>query len=345
MLIHIDPALLAHPTEWNSLKTFLRSPFSEESCLRVDKQLPQLAEAYRAMAETRADWAGALPLSQIDDAAGVFMPATAIGSRALPPVPQEMLKVQIVLLEEVLCDDAAWLRKRSASDIASTSGPVPKLDADTSRLALRAIALHEAAFLVLAGLFEIRRIGSIVEFFFTSRGLECLRNRVLTTPMQEQTEFTLRQELLSLIATLRRRDRKGTASIAALVVPALLDDLEDRFLDMFFSLGAHMRRDPEVALLIRGARGLCRWFALLELVRLADETSLLPNSDLLERLCLDTGLLEQVLAERTSAVPSWHPTQRFWRAQSRNHGTRTCHPLLQGGRVNRKAGWQARTEV
>lgn len=315
MLIHMDPALLAKP-EWNSLKNFLRWPFSEESCQRVDEDLPQLAQAYRAMAGTRSEWEGALPISQVEDAPCVFMRPKAIGPRQLPWMPDEMLKTQVILFEEVVRDNAAWVRKRAEkrarTENGSASGcvPMPKLNVDISRLALRAIALHEATFFVLAGLFEVRTIGSQIEFSLTPRGLESLRNRVLTTPMQEQTELMLRQKLLSIIANLRRCDRTATSSIAALVGPTLLDDLADRFLDTFFSLGDYMRRDAQAVPLIRNARGLCRWFALLELVRLAGEIVLHPASDLIESLRLDSCLLEQVLAERTNALPSDRGIQR-----------------------------------
>lgn len=305
MLIHMDPALLVRP-EWNSLKTFLRRPFSAESCQRVDKDLPQLALAYRTAASMRGAWAGSIPVSQIDDATRVFMQAKAIGRRPLPLMPDDILKAQIVLLEEVLRDDAVWVRRHAGAAVGSvsTAGPMPKLDVDTSRLALQAIALHEAAFLALAGLFAVRNSGNTVEFSLTPRGLECLRNRVITTPMQEQTELALRQQLLSIISELRLRDRDGTSSVAALVGPSQLDYLEERFLDIFFSLGAHMRRDSEVVPLILGARGLCRWFAMLEMVRLAGETTLRPDRELFDRLRLDNDLLEQVLAERAKALPS-----------------------------------------
>lgn len=315
MLIDIDLALLVRP-EWESLKNFFRHPFSDESCKRVDEKLPQLAQAYRAMANTRAIWEGALPVSQIDDAAGVFMQPGAIGSRRLPRMPEHMLKTQLFLLEEVLRDNAAWVRKRAEKRARAQGHPVPaagsmsKLDVDSSRLALRAIALHEAAFLALAGLFKVQSIGSQIEFSLTPSGIKCLRNRVLTAPMQEHTELTLRQELLALIADLRRYDRTATSSIAALVRPELLDELADRFLDTFFSLGSHMRRAPEVVPLIRNARNLCRWFALLELVRLAGETILRPDSDLIERLRLDSDLLDHVLTERANALPSDQGIQR-----------------------------------
>jgi hypothetical protein len=328
MLIHLDPALLTR-TEWNSLKAFLRRPFSPESCERVEEQLPQLAQAYRAMANTRNDWAGALPVSQIEDSSGVFMQGWGIGGRQLPLMPEEMLKTQVKLLEEVLRDDAASLRKRANTDsaAASTCGPMPRLDADTSRLALRAIALHEAAFLALAGLFEVRRIGTFIEFSLTPRGLECMRNRVVTAPMQEQTESALRQQLLSLVADLRRYDRKGTASIVALIGPELLDHFEERFLDTFFSLGDHMRRTPALKPLIRGARHLCRWFALLEMVRLAGETILRPDGDMCNRLHLDYDLLEQVLAERATALPSDRGIQRSDSGTLSLGATRLSHAI------------------
>lgn len=304
MLIHMDPTLLRRG-EWNSLKTFLRRPFSEESCQRVDKDLPQLATAYRAAACTRGAWAGAIPVSHIDDATGVFMQAKAIGRRPLPLMPEEILKAQIALLEEVVRDDAAWVRRQAgAAKGVSVPGSMPKLDVDASRLALQAIALHEAAFLALAGLFAIRSNRTTIEFYFTPRGLECLRNRVITTPMQAQTEFALRQQLLSMISEMRLRDRHRTSSISVLVGSPQLDHLEERFLDVFFSLGARMRHDPKVVPLIGGARGLCRWLALLELVRLAGETTLRPDRDLSERLRLDDALLEKVLAERATALPS-----------------------------------------
>ncbi len=304
MLIYIDPAMLVKP-EWQSLKKFLRNPFSEESCQRVDAQLPQLARAYRAMAQTRGTWVGGLPASQVGNANDVFKQTAAIGRRRLPLVPEETVMAQIVLLEEVLRDDAALNHKRTGSqDKVMLDRPMPRLDAGASRVALQATALHEAAFLALAGLFEIRRNGRLIEFTLTPLGIECLRNRLVTATMQKQTEAMLRQELLSIVANLRRTDQHGTSSITTLLSGAVLDQLEERFLDCFFSLGAQLRRDAKVAPLIAGARGLCRWFAVLELVRLAGEMTLLPSRELFSRLHMDPGLLEAVLQERASALPS-----------------------------------------
>ncbi|WP_322403305.1 hypothetical protein [Massilia luteola] len=295
----------------------------------MDKDLPQLALAYRTVASTRRDWAGSLPVSQIDDSTEVFKQAKAIGPRALPLMPDEILKAQVVLLEEVLRDDAAWIRRHAAaagSDV-SNSGAMPRLDIDSSRFALRAIALHEAAFLALAGLFAVQSRGSTIEFSLTPRGIECLRNRVITTPMQEQTELALRQQLLSLISELRIRDRRGTSGVAALVGSTHLDDVEDRFLDVFFSLGAHMRRDSQVAPLIIGARALCRWFALLELVRLAGETAVWPDPDMLERLRLDYAVLEKVLEDRATALPSDQGIHRSASGAISLGATRLAHAI------------------
>lgn len=231
------------------------------------------------------------------------MPVQPHGPGLPPQIPESLLTAQIILLEEALRDDAAWQRRR-ASNGATPAEAMPRMNTEASRLALKAMALHESVFLVLAGLFGVRNIGPHIEFFFTARGLECLRNRVITTPMQADTEYSLRQDLLSHISNLRKHDRQGTSSVSELLSPALLDDLAERFLDTFFSIGSYMRRSPSAAPLIGGARAICRWFVLLELVRLAGEMTLHPSPDLVERLSLDPRLLTEVLAERANALPS-----------------------------------------
>lgn len=199
MLIHIDPTLLLRP-DWDALKHFLRKPFSAESCQRVDARLPRLARVYRAMAERWAEstgWAGALPTSQVDSAVSVFAQVRAVGARPLPLMPETILKAQVILLEEVLSDDAAWIRKRAALKGGDApAAPPARLDARASRLALHAIALHEAAFLALTGLYDVRCERSLIEFSLTPRGIESLRNRVVTAPMDCVPRSGVREVIL-----------------------------------------------------------------------------------------------------------------------------------------------------
>lgn len=304
MLNYLNPALLAKP-EWNALETFLRQPFSTASCERVERELPVLAPVYRAMAATRAAWADGMPASSPAAMPDVFMQAAANWSHPLPLVPESLLQTQIVMLEEALRDYVARRHERNrASGALASDHTLPRLDADATRLALHAFSLHEAAFLALVGLFDVRRDGDVIEFSLTPQGTQSLHNRVLTNLMQTQTELSLHLQLDTIIADLRRRDRLATRSITSLVDSAVLDELEERFLDTFFSLSAHMRRDPDVRPLIAGARGLCRWFALLALVRQAGEMSFHPDAGLSERLRLDNILLDTVLADRATALPS-----------------------------------------
>jgi hypothetical protein len=122
--------------------------------------------------------------------------------------------------------------------------------------------------------------------------------------MEKQSQLSLTLVLSDLIARLRDGDPTRTASILTLLQPELLDTLEDAFLDTFFSIGQYTARDASSSEPIIGARALCRWFALLEMVRLADEAGVLPSDDLCGRLELDRDVLNLVLAQRAAAIPS-----------------------------------------
>ncbi|MFB9242655.1 hypothetical protein IV454_04795 [Massilia antarctica] len=298
MLIYPDAAMLKKP-ERQALSSFCRKPFTEESCALVADRLPYLAQVYRALANSMSTWRGGILLSQVRQADRVFQQVARSGPDQLPLVPEQVLARQVELLEELVRDHADFLHQRSERPNQRT-----KLDADSSRLALRAFSFHEAAFLTLMGILEAQVTRQLVTFSFTPRGGEILYNRTITTTMESQSQLSLTLVLRDVIARLRHGDPTRTASIPTLLQPELLDTLEEAFLDCFFSIGAYTSRDADSSQLISGARELCRWFALLEIVRLADEAGVIPCDTLCDRLKLDRDLLNRVLADRAGAVPS-----------------------------------------
>ncbi|WP_070311013.1 hypothetical protein [Janthinobacterium sp. HH107] len=298
MLIYLDAAMLEEP-ERKTLSRFFRKPFTDESCALVAERLPHLAQVYRALASSMPTWRGGTLLSQVHQAERVFQQVAQLGPDQLPLVPELVLARQVELLEELVRDHADFVHQRSEQPNQRF-----KLDADSSRVAVRAFSFHEVVFLTLMGILEAQVTRQLVTFSFTPHGGEILYNRTITTTMEAQSQLSLTLVLRDVITHLRHGDLTRTASILTLLRPELLDTLEDAFLDSFFSIGTYMARDASSSELISGARELCRWFALLEIVRLADEAGVIPNDALCERLELDRDLLNLVLADRAAAIPS-----------------------------------------
>lgn len=298
MLIYLDAVFLEEP-EREKISSFLRKPFIATSCALVAERLPHLAPAYIALAATMPAWRGGHIRSQITQADQVFQQVAELGSTALPLVQELILARQVELLEELVRDHADYARKG-----AEPGAEWPQLDDESSRAAIRAFSFHEAVFLTLMGILEVRAERRLITFSFTAHGSDILYNRTLTTTMDAQSQLSLTLVLRDAIARLRAGDRSGTASIVSLVQPDLLDTLETVFLDSFFSIGEYMAHDPDCAKLTCGARALCRWFALLELVRVARESTFFPSDALCEGLRLDRGLLDKVVENRSCAVAS-----------------------------------------
>jgi hypothetical protein len=300
MLIRPDPELRDAPKQ-EALLSFLRGPFTDKSCQRVDEAMPALAGAYRALAISKRSWEVDRLPSPIDSPTKVFMPVAEIRRRELPLAPIPLMQVHIELLQEELRDHQDRLRRRSGCETAGRETAATPVAA----LALQAFSIHEAAFLTLAGLFELRASGSLIEFGLTALGEESLWNRVRSTTLQHFTDAAAEQVLRETLARARGTRRSDTSGRIADAVTALeLDDLASRFLDTYFALSSWMQRDRVVRPLIGPARQLCRWMALLSLVRLAGEPALAPDGEMLKRLRLDAAVLEAVSAERAEALPS-----------------------------------------
>lgn len=298
MLIYLDAAVLEEQ-EWKALSSFIRKPFTADSCALVADRLPHLAQVYQALASSMPTWRGGTLDSQVRQADCVFKQVARLGSDQLPLVPELMLARQVELLEEVIQDHGDFLHRCNEQPAQRH-----KLDANSSQVAVRAFSFHEAVFLTLMGIFQAQVERKLTTFTFTPRGREVLYNRTITMTMEEQSQLSLTLMLRDAIARLRHGDLTRTANILTLVQPDFLDKLEEAFLDSFFSIGAHFIRDASSSNLISGARKLCRWFVLLEIVRLAGEAGVTPNDALVKRLELDQDLLNRVLADRANAVPS-----------------------------------------
>lgn len=298
MLIYLNAAVLEEQ-EWKTLSSFIRKPFTANSCALVADRLPHLAQAYQALASSMPTWQGGTLASQVRQADRVFHQVAQLGPDQLPLVSEMMLSRQVELLEELVRDHADFFHHRSELPARRH-----KLDADSSQLAVRAFSFHEAVSLTLMGILQAEVERQLVTFAFTPRGREVLYNRTIITTMDTQSRLSLTLVLRDAIARLRQGDLSRTASILTLVQPDLLDTLEYAFLDSFFSIGSYLARDANSSHLISGARKLCRWFALLEIVRQADEGSVTPSDALCERLGLERDLLNGVLADRKDSVPS-----------------------------------------
>lgn len=298
MLNYLNAAIL-EKQEWTALSSFIRKPFTAGSCELVADRLPQLAQVYQALAYSAQTWQGGTLDSQVLQADRVFQQVAQLGPDQLPLVPKAMLARQVELLEELVRDHADFLHQCN-----DRQAQRHKLNANSSQFALRAFSFHEAVFLTLMGILHAQVEHQLTTFTFTSRGREVLYNRTITTTMEEQSQLSLTLLLRDAIGSLRHGDLTRTENIQTLVYPNLLDALEEVFLDYFFSIGPFLARAASSSNLIGGARKLCRWFVLLEIVRLAGESGVTPNKSLCERLKLDWDLLQHVLAERSDDVPS-----------------------------------------
>lgn len=297
MLIRLDPAFLHLPTHGRLLE-FLRHPFTQESCRHVDNELPAIASAYRALAAARVSWEGIEQPSLLNEPMVALMPVAQVNGTTLPLMPLELLQAQVVLLHEDLCDYQEHFGFSGDHNVCKGGS------LGSAALALQAFSLHEAAVLTFAGLFTAQQRGSLVEFALTPLGEDCLRDRVCSATMQNFTDGSVRAAFEAAVAIafagypLRRR------SVAEAVLPAQLDALESRLLDTYLSLSSRMQADPTVVPLIARARQMCRWMAMLEMVRIAGEPVLQTDSAMLARLQLDPSVPDEILRERAKALSS-----------------------------------------
>ncbi|MDO8768683.1 MAG: hypothetical protein Q7K57_08265 [Burkholderiaceae bacterium] len=295
--MQLDLELLDVSARRNLLE-FLRHPFTDESCGRVERELPSIAPAYRALASTRVSWESIVLPPLVNDPTAAFMPVVRIDAKALPPAPMFLLQAQVELLHTELRDHQEVVCIRSGC--AMSAGGTSKQTA----LALQAFAFHEAVFLTFSGLFQACQLGSLIEFSLTPLGEECLRGRVHCATMQNFTEGAMHFALQAIIREIRSHSRVQPERIADGLRSFQLDKLEIKFLDTYFSLSSRMQADPKVAPRIAGARQLCRWMALLALVRIAGEESFQPDAKLLAKLKLDPALPGIVIGERGTVLSS-----------------------------------------
>lgn len=297
MLILIDPEFLETQSHARLLK-FLRSPFSDESCEWIDEVLPELADVYRAMVPSTTGWASANDKSLVNQAMEIFQPVQSVNGQPLALMPPHLSASQVVLLQEELRDREEWSRRTLGA-----TAPVAKSHR-LAVLALRGAALHEAVLFVLAGHFAVRRERQMIEFLPTDSGKACIRNRTLGFNLEAQSNLALRWNLRALIEHLRTRHQSSSNSVVRMLQPNELDLVVTRLLDSQFSIGRAMQKDAEIKNLVAAARSLCRWFAVLEIARLAGESEYHPNPEESARLGLDLNLLEHVLSSQVSQVAS-----------------------------------------
>lgn len=285
----IDPDLIP-PGRREELLRFLRHPFSAKSCAQIEAELPLLGPAYRASAANHKSVPTSLLMQLLDRPDLVFQPQPARAGPGLGEAGKHLLQAQVVLMEESLRDDLERVRNQGAATRTCEN-------AEEAALALRAASLHEAAFLALAGAVSLQGDGRRLEFSLTPLGSECMRNRVATVVMQAQTEGAMRSAMLATIHRLRQRPSRQVESIAHKLDAVELDRFASWLLDAAFSLNSTMQADAELKVPVGRARQLCRWFALLELVRLAGEGEFLPKEELLERLGLDLAIIDELFAK------------------------------------------------
>lgn len=196
--------------------------------------------------------------------------------------------------------------------------------------ALQALSLHEAVFLTLAGHFQPVQTGtSLVDFTLTPLGEESLKDRLHSANLQNFTEGAIRATMHAALANLPNSGR-----IEKHLHPNILDALEAKLLDSYFSLSARMQCDPIVQPLIADARQLCRWTALLELSRLNNAPEICIDTENLERLHLNPALPEMVVSARADQLSSDRGIQRIRQGTyslgdtSLGHAITCCKPVV-----------------
>lgn len=305
MLVRIKPDHL-EPAAYDSLLRFLRNPFTEESCRRVDAQVPALGKAYRAVSALQSEWKHAEVVALRDCPETAFQLATPLPE--LHSAYVNLLTAHVILLEEDLRDHLE--RTSGANEVALLSrGP------EATALALRCLSFHEAAFLTLIGTFQARVNRSSIEFDWTEDGAEALWDRVRVTTIQHftdaATEHFLRQ--IGREALARRSSRTAPAPISQLLLPADLDRAAKRLLDTCFAISSRMQADPVLQPLIEESRQLCRWIALMAIVRQSKDHVVPLDSELLERLALNADLPATVIkgtADKLRSDQGFYQTTR-----------------------------------
>lgn len=297
MLILIDSALL-DPKAHSKLFHFLRCPYTVESCEWVDQVLPDAASAYRSMADSRGHWAAATQANLVSLAMQILMPVGGLEARKLPIVSSELAMAQIILLQENLRDHQERLERSGCAEQAH-EGSIK-----SGAYALQGAALHEAVFLTMIGLFTIRRQRQLLAFDLSASGRASLRNRSLGFVLNAQSRMALQLSLQQLIQRLNQRAPASTSSIVSMLSRDSLNCVVMRLLDSQFSFDSTMQAAPKMSSLLQGAKSLCRWFALLEVVRLAGEDAYHPRPEDIARLELDLDLLQDILLKQSTALQS-----------------------------------------
>ncbi len=278
MLISIDQ-VLPHIEDRRQLLMFLRHPYSDESCAHMAALLPKAATAYQAMSDAWRKLHTHRYSTQRERSAQVFQALGAHYGRPIDTQIENLLETQVVLLEEKTANHAEKII-RLKGGVASEAA----MSNDDAASALQAVSLHEAIFMVFTGLFQLRRRGKRgLDFVLTAAGEEAVHNRTLTTYIHQQTQIAIRAELMATIESARERLGGRCESVTDGLHPALLDDMEARFLDSYFALSSRVQKNARIAPLIVDARMLCRWFVVLEMVRLAGEFTFAPHPERLAR--------------------------------------------------------------
>jgi hypothetical protein len=288
MLNLLDPEFL-ETAALLRLLDFLRNPFSEKSCLWVDEALPAVGPAYRSMERSRLGWLAGADPGHVARAMHIFRQVGELEGNQLPLASAELSMVQVILLQEELRDHAEWTVRKAYPEAARE--PSSQLAEE----ALHGMAMHEAVFFALAGLFEVKCHPNLVAFSLTTAGKAALRNRTMSFVLEAFSVEALRRDMLMS---------------GALQDAVQLDQLVVRLLDSQFSINSVAQSDSEIVPHIQQAAQLCRWVAVLELIRLGGKEAFLPTAADLSRLGLDIRFMERLLASQSHKLSSDQGIQR-----------------------------------
>ncbi|MDI1259208.1 hypothetical protein [Aquabacterium sp.] len=300
MLARLPDEILFDPARLKVLLHFIRSPYTSQSCELVEAHLSnQASEVYRRIGVVWETLKGGKHLgSLVGLVKDVLEPVTGLFNAAHPSLLLEqsalLFQQHVILLEELVRD--------ALHESTESTGSVRALTNKEAVIAVRCLAVHDAIFLCLTGLYSVKSSRKELSFRLTNEGHAAMTQRLWATSLESNSLVSLHLSLKQVVDELGSSSRHGE-SIIEKIPGRLWHLLEALFLDKFFFIGHRAVVPPELSGAVRKARALCRWFVALEIVRIANEHVLRNSEECFLRIGLDEEILREIIDRQQKSRP------------------------------------------